>query len=142
MSTFKYYMLLNIEQHERLVRVAWLVTITIDPYQESLKSVQSQCAKLCRQSHLLAGKHGLIICMITYNPIEQMPFIEHQEIKSNRGKSNHAVPSCSDSRLTVELAVKQGDRLQGLTCVFACASSSLCPLTSGFGRGGSEVSEL
>lgn len=45
MSTFKYYMLLNIEQHERLVRVAWLVTINIDPHQESLKSVQSQCAE-------------------------------------------------------------------------------------------------
>lgn len=44
------HMLLNIEQHEWLVRVAWLVTTNVDPHQESLNSVQSQQVEMWKAS--------------------------------------------------------------------------------------------
>lgn len=95
--------------HERQVCVAWLVTINIDPHQESLSSVQSQHEKLEKASPI----YWLEICLTTvqlHTALLNTHLHQGDKIKQKKEvPPNHVVVSCSGScsPLTTELTVER-----------------------------------
>lgn len=112
-------------EYERQVCVAWLVTINIDPHQESLSGVQSQHEKLEEASPI----YWLEICLTTVQL--HTALLNTHRPQRDKIQQKKRFPAFMPSlaalahvrRLTTELTV---ERLQGLTCVCVCLCLRLC----------------